>query len=228
MAGRNGRGGRRRPVLHVAATATFAAVAAIVGLVALVPMVAAHGGKATLQLAVGQVNPGGTLDVRGDLLGEGHVEMRLVAIAGGASILIGTAEADAEGHFQAFLTVPSDLPAGSYAVQALAGIDKASAPIVIAGPALSDGEQGQQPGQEEGLVAPVATAPPIDRQPLERLATATTVPASPIEIAVELLIGLIAAVALGTFVRRRSALPRNQGDRPVAAGRTTAPDDDLP
>ncbi|MDO8483960.1 MAG: hypothetical protein Q7S35_03315 [Candidatus Limnocylindrales bacterium] len=113
--------------------------------------VSAHGGVATLQLGSERINPGGTLEVVGDMTTDGSIALILIADADGAARPMATLAAGDDGHFQAFVVIPGDVPEGSYTVSAGNGVDLTRAPIVIAGVRVPEGEQGQLPGQDEAL-----------------------------------------------------------------------------
>ena len=119
--------------------------------------VAAHGGVPTLQPGAERINPGGTIELLGDMTTEGPVELRLVA--GTTVRSLGSAIADYEGHFQVFVIVPVDVPSGEYTVHAESTVERASAPLVVAGLPIG-GEEGQLPGQDEARAGVVATADP--------------------------------------------------------------------
>ena len=148
---RIGQGGLGRPVGLMGARSlrvgiTLATLA--MWLVALAPAVQAHGGTATLQLPTPRVNPGGTLELLGDMTAEGPVELYLIA-ADSVVRSLGNANADAEGHFQAFIALPRDLPTGSYEVAARSAVDRATTRLVIDGIPVAVGDEGQLPGRDD-------------------------------------------------------------------------------
>jgi hypothetical protein len=154
---------------------------AAVWLFASVTGVIAHGGTPTLQLGVEVVHPGGTLEINGDMTTEGSVRLTLVADADAdtdaAQRDLGTASADGVGHFQVFVPIPPDLSTGAYHVVATGSFDRAEAPILLVGPALAPGEDGQQPGQDEALAG--VGSPPGAQQPAGAAATGTTAATAP-------------------------------------------------
>jgi hypothetical protein len=181
---------------------------------AIVSGVSAHGGVATLQLGSERINPGGTLELLGDMATEGSVEITLVAEADGSVLALGTVQADYDGHFQAFLAVPDELPNGSYVVRARAAIDEASAPIVIAGAQVA-GEEGQLPGQDEalagGIAAPAPGGSPAAAAVVTPRSSAPSQPSQPADLPVTLLVVAIVvtgAIFLGGLARARSRLGR--------------------
>jgi len=200
-----GRGGFRRPVtgFRDRSAALAAVVIASLWLLASVSIVDAHGGVPTLQLGSERVNPGGTLELLGDMTAEGPVDIGIVAGAGGEPRQLGTATADETGHFLVYMSVPSDLPVGSYVVRARSASDEASAPVSVVGVPLT-GDDGQLPGQDEAL-AGVPTSPPIASAVPDRLAPRPPTPsAGPIDVVVPLAVGLVVALGLGALVRLRA------------------------
>ncbi len=174
------------------------------------PIVSAHGGVATLQLGAERVGPGGTIEVFGDMTSEGRVVLTLIAASDGATRPLATLVTTDDGHFQAFLVLPADLPGGIYSVAAGNGVDLARAPLVIAGPAAA-GEEGQLPGQDEafaggGSAIPAATAAAPAVIPPRTLTPASPAPLvdGPLAVIVVLLaVGL--ALGIGAMARFRAA-----------------------
>jgi hypothetical protein len=163
-----------------------------------------------LQLGADRVNPGGALEVIGDLKAEGGVEVTLVTGAGGATYSLGTIWADHDGHFQAFVTIPVDAPTGSYSLLVRSGVDEATVGILVAGLPVSAGDEGQPPGQDEARAAAVTAsnvAPQITAQLAPEPAVGEpSVGVIPVAIAILVAIGL--ALGIGTLARvgsRRSA-----------------------
>ena len=169
---------------------------------------------ATLQLGSERVNPGGTLDLLGDMTAEGSVEITLVADADASTRLLGTVEADRDGHFRSFLTVPGDLAGGSYSVIARTATEEARAPIVIAGTQIA-GEEGQQPGQDEAFVGG-ASPPPAGGSPAAIAATPRSLaPAQPSQPANQPMTVLVVAIAVtGAIFVGGVARTRARRDRP--------------
>jgi hypothetical protein len=130
-------------------------VAALALLLALSGVASAHG-ELILQLGAERIQPGGTVEVRGDL-GQGEsFEVALISRADGSRRLIATIPATEEGHFQSFVTVPADVPGGDYLVEVAVDLAVVRAPLTVAG-APVDGVGGGGPEQEEGLL-PVASS----------------------------------------------------------------------
>lgn len=173
----------------------------------------AHGGVATLQLSSERTNPGATIEVIGDMTTDGSVILTLIAAGDGAVRPLATLLVVDDGHFQAFVELPSDLPGGSYTVTAANGLDFASAPLVITGPAVAGGEEGQLPGQDEAFVGagPSAVAPGAgasDVVPPRQLVPEGSGPAASVPQAfLVAVLAFVVALALGATVRIRSGRP---------------------
>jgi hypothetical protein len=115
----------------------------------------AHG-EETLELGAERVQPGGSVEVRGDLGTGGRFGVALISKEDGSRWSLGTIAAVEEGHFDGYVTLPPDLPMGDYLVEVTAAeaVDPATAraPIVIVGSAIGPG--GERPDQAEGLPGP--------------------------------------------------------------------------
>ncbi len=199
-----GLSGDRRRSLGVA----LAALA--IWLVALAPAVDAHGGTATLQLPTSHVNPGGTLELLGDMTGDGPVDLYLIAPDSVVRSL-GSATADAEGHFQAFIALPSDLPTGSYEVAARSAIDQATSHLTIAGIPVPVGDEGQLPGRDDILAGSGAEpqATPVPALPIVDASVLGDAGSSGVDL-VPLAALALAVGALGLLVWRTRRSPAAQ------------------
>jgi hypothetical protein len=170
---------------------------------------AAHGGVPILQLAAERINPGGTLDVRGDMTIEGPVELLLVAPAEAYVWSLGTVEADFEGHFRVFLAIPTDIPQGTYRVRARMESEEAATEVVIAGLPVG-GDEGQLPGQDEALAGAGAADSPLASAGAPGEVTQAAPVQSPEEppnvilLAGVVGVAIISALLLGAIARRRS------------------------
>ena len=130
------------------------AVVAVVAAMSSAP-VAAHG-QPILQLGAERIQPGGSVEVRGDL-GIGEVfEVALIAKADGSRRLIATIPAVEEGHFQSFVTVPADVAVGDYLLEVAVDLSVVRAPLTVAGSPIG-GEDGGGPDQGDGLGQPLAS-----------------------------------------------------------------------
>jgi hypothetical protein len=130
----------------------FAALAAL----AIATPVAAHG-EYILQLGADRIQPGGAIEVRGDL-GTGEAfEVALVSKLDGSRRVIATIPAVEEGHFQTYVTVPADVPTGDYLLEVAVDLTVIRAPLAIAGtPITGSGEEGSGPDHDP-LVGPMPT-----------------------------------------------------------------------
>lgn len=167
---------------------------------------AAHDGSPTLQVGAERVNPGGTLEVIGDLKAEGTVALTLVAGTGGTPRPLGTASADHDGNFQAFVIVPADVPAGSYSVRARSEVDEASVPILVGRVPETGADDGRLPGQDEALAGTGASsnAVPSIAVPVAPEPDAVETSVGVIPIALVVLVAVVLAFAIGTLAKARS------------------------
>ena len=127
------------------------ATAAVIWIPWAVPA-AAHG-ELVFQLGSERAAPGDVVEVRGDLGAGTMVEIVLISTADGTRRSIATITDFEEGHFQAYVTIPVDQPAGSYLVEAGSESIAVRAPLTIAGSAAEQG--GERPDQDEPLLAPL-------------------------------------------------------------------------
>lgn len=116
--------------------------------------IAAHG-EPILQLSADRIQPGATIEVRGDL-GTGEAfEVALVAKADGSRRLIGTITTVDEGHFQSFVTIPADAIPGDYLFEVAVDLNVVRAPLTIAGSPVDAGGGGEGPDRGDGLIVPL-------------------------------------------------------------------------
>jgi hypothetical protein len=113
----------------------------------------AHG-ETFFQLGAERIQPGGQVEIRADLGAGDAFEVTLVAKADGGRRILGTIPATDEGHLQAYLTIPADVPAGDYLVELAYDLTVLRAPLTVAGAPIGSGEEGQPPGQDDGFAAP--------------------------------------------------------------------------
>jgi hypothetical protein len=189
------------------------AAAALVAASASASAVGAHGGFPGLIAEPDPVNPGGTVEILGDNLGSDET-VQIVLIANGQPIVLGSTTTDGQGHLTVFVTVPADLPAARYTIQAQSeGGYAGGGTVELAGAPQVD--QGGGDPYERGpiSVVPSANAP---AQPVAGGGGAgapTSVPGSQTTVASDAVI-LIAALAipmamvLGLIGWRRRALAR--------------------
>jgi hypothetical protein len=189
-----------------------AALAAAIGILGAHP-VAAHG-ELIFQLGSERVAPGGVVEVRGDLGAGSTVEIVVISKADGTRRSIATLTDFEEGHFQDYVTIPADLPAGDYLVEAGTESIAVRAPLTVAGSAA--GEGGERRDQDEPLLVPLpsgwagyAFETPAAGVPLGPVPAASreTWPIPPVVIAGLLLLGaivLLGGLRLATRARTRS------------------------
>jgi len=128
-------------------------MAAAIGFPGAIP-VAAHG-ELILQLGSERVAPGGVVEVRGDLGMGSTVQIVLISKADGSRRPIANLEDFEEGHFQEYVTIPPDVAAGDYLVEAGTDVVTVRAPLAIVGSAAVEG--GDRPDQGEPLIVPNPT-----------------------------------------------------------------------
>ena len=124
-------------------------VAAVVPLILAVAPVAAHG-ETFFQLGAERVQPGGSVEVRADLGAGEAFDLTLIGRGDGARRFLATLAATEEGHLQTYLTIPADVAAGEYLVEIAYDVTVLRAPLTVAGAPIA-GEEGQLPGQDEGI-----------------------------------------------------------------------------
>jgi hypothetical protein len=122
--------------------------------------VVAHGpGGPWLIVEPYQVNPGGTVEVRGDNLGADE-EVTISLVVGGKATDLGVGTSDGEGHLELFVTIPVDVPAAGYGLMGrTASGSIARGTFTVAGPPIVD--QGGGDPYERG---PIGTLPPAPQQ----------------------------------------------------------------
>lgn len=206
--------GIRRPAVVLTALAAWLLVSAA--------SASAHGGVPTLQLQVDRINPGGSVELRGDMTGDDPVELSLQA-GDGSTLALGQIETDWEGHFVTAVIIPADVAAGTYIVRVTSPFEEATTRIMVAGPPLLPEAEGQPLGRDEALAAPGSVATAAAGQP----ATQWTPPPGAdstirvIGAVIVVALVLVFALAVGTVSRRRTRRTR-------AATGTDAPRPELP
>jgi hypothetical protein len=118
--------------------------------------VLAHGGEPRLELSVDRVNPGGVVDVRGVDF-EPEETLTLTLVEAQQTIQMGEAVTDAEGIFLQIVTLPVDLPEGTYTFVVLHDEHQIVSPtLLVQGTPMIESEDGQR-SEEDGLLAPMPT-----------------------------------------------------------------------
>jgi hypothetical protein len=176
---------------------------------------AAHG-ELIFQLGAERIQPGGSIEVRGDL-GRGEAfAITLVSRIDGSRRVIATVPAIEEGHFQASVVIPSDVATGEYVVEASAEGTVIRAPLTIAGSPVGEAGGGL-PGQDEGFAQPVPSGlgrPVVGSAAITPTAeSARTAQSSVAGLAIVGVVGAaaIALVALLRTADRRRRLPPTGG-----------------
>jgi hypothetical protein len=111
--------------------------------------VAGHG-ELLFEVGPERVAPGGVIEVRGDFGAGDSVEIVMISRGDEARRSIATVVDFEEGHFQSYLTVPADLPAGDYVVAAVSETITMRAQLRVAGVPILPG--GERPDQDEALI----------------------------------------------------------------------------
>ena len=124
--------------------------------------VLSHGDEPRVEIGSDQITPGGVIEVRGVDF-ERDKLVTLMLVSGNSAIPLGEITADVEGIFLHIVTVPVDLPEGTYNFLAITDDHNVTSPdlIVQGAPVLTEGEGGQGPRDEDdALLAPMPTYPP--------------------------------------------------------------------
>lgn len=204
---RTRRGGLGRPV-GVSGTirASVAAVALAGWLGVLAGTATAHGGTPTLQLNSDQVNPGGTIELRGDMTGDDPVELTLQA-GDGSTLTVGVVETDSEGHFVWPLAIPVDVAPGTYIVRVASPFEEATTRIVVAGAPLRPADDPGQPlGRDEARAGAIPGASDRPNQPPTRWRPPAGADSTGNVIAAAIVVAVIvvAVLGLGGLARMRA------------------------
>jgi hypothetical protein len=156
------------------ASAGIAVVVAVLAVFGLRPaLVDGHGGSPGLIAEPNPVNPGGTIEIRGDNLGSDE-PVQLFLVDGGRSIVLGSGTTDGEGHLALFAILPADIAAGAYTVRAQSdGGYIAAGTLELAGPPIVAGPEGNP--LERG---PIGGVPPAVA-PSTKVAGSGSAPAVP-------------------------------------------------
>jgi hypothetical protein len=181
----------------------------------------AHG-ELFFQLGAERVQPGGTVEIRADLGAGEAFDVTLISKADGGRRFIATLPAAEEGHLQSFLTIPANVPAGDYLVEVAFDLTVLRTSLTVAGSPV--GEDGQQPGQDDGLNprVPLSSALP-EPEPASSLQARASGPAvtgarSPTDaiavaaVAAGIAIGLVMVLR---FTARRRHVPPADGSSSV-------------
>jgi hypothetical protein len=191
------------PAMALAAAGTIATGAPALG----------HG-ETFFQVGAERIQPGGQVEIRFDLGTGDAFEIALVSKADGSRRVIATVGATEEGHYQGYVTVPSDVPAGDYLVEAAVDLVVARAPLTVAGPPIVDGAGGAP--EHEGFPQPSGVAGGLDGTTRSAAPTTAAVSTSvrgqrdSAESLAIVGVATVAAVALVGALRLRRRIPRSR------------------
>jgi hypothetical protein len=185
--------------------AIISSAAAVAAALALSCGVLAHGGETFFVAEPASVAPGGGVGVRADLLTSGPVRLTLAG-TDGSRHEVGVVEQTEDGHFEAFIGIPRDLPTGHWTLLAQAdGATLASATIEVAGTPVDAEVGGQGPRDEDdSLLMPLPSGWQASRSnPPTTTASVTSVNRTE---AIDLvpIVSLAAAVGALTFLVLRT------------------------
>jgi len=161
----------------------------------LVQPVSAHGDDPRIEINTDKLNPGSVLDIRGvDFEFEEAVTLSLSGAQ--TEIPFGTVLADVEGVFLLSITLPVDLPEGTYVIRATTDDHKVESPqIVVSGAAIMEGGGQGERAEDDGLLAPMPTyAPGVSSTPIPQAVAVESEPAP--DSSSPLLFGTIAAIGI--------------------------------
>ncbi len=122
--------------------------------------VLAHGDEPRLEISLEKLNPGGVIDLRGvDFEAEELISLAL--IGSDVEIQLNEVTVDSEGVFLQVVTLPADLPEGTYYFRAVTDDHEVLSPaILVQGSAIMNEEVEGQRAEEEPLLAPMPTFAP--------------------------------------------------------------------
>jgi methionine-rich copper-binding protein CopC len=136
----------------------------------------AHGDEPRLEISAESLNPGDLLEIRGvDFEFEEAITLSFVGAQ--VEIPLGVVIADTEGVFQIGVTLPADLPPGTYTVHVRTDDHVVKSPVInVWGSAdLGGGEEG--PWEEgDGLLAPMPTSVPAVSTPVGQAESSESTP----------------------------------------------------
>ncbi len=123
------------------------------------PPVSAHGGAPRLEISAERLNPGATLEIRGvEFELDEAITLSLLGL--NVDIALGEIKTDTEGGFTQIIVLPADLPEGEYHIRAVTDDHNVASPLLIVfGPAITNGEEGQRE-EDDPLLAPMPTFAP--------------------------------------------------------------------
>jgi hypothetical protein len=172
--------------------------------------VAGHDGITGVFVEPDFVSPGGVIVVYGDNVSTDD-PIQVDLIVGVSRIALAATATDGEGHFTIGATLPTDLVAGTYAIEVNgdSGVHMTDW-VQVDGAPIFDGQQGGPAGRDEGLpTLPASVGKPGRGAPAA--STPQGKPASDVDIAP--MAALLAAIgALALFVRWTRRPPGRQAE----------------
>lgn len=154
----------------------------------------AHGDDPRIEINTDRLNPGSVLDIRGvDFEFEEIVTLSLMGTQ--TEISFGTVLADVEGVFLLTITLPVDIPEGTYVVRATTDDHVVESPqIEVSGAAIIEGGGQGERDEDDGLLAPMPTyAPGVSSTPIPQAVEREPAQASSSN---PLLLGAIAGIGI--------------------------------
>ena len=118
---------------------------------------AGHDGLPGLLAAPNPVNPGGTVEIRGDNLGSDE-RVSIALLLDGGEVALASGVTDGEGHLLVYAVIPADVPVATYVLRAQAASGyTATGTLELAGVPLI-----QQPDTDRYERGPIITpSPPV-------------------------------------------------------------------
>jgi hypothetical protein len=116
----------------------------------------AHGGVPRIEVGAERLNAGSALDIRGVNFEAGN-QIHLSLVSPENELSLGSVVADIQGVFLLTITLPVDLPAGTYVIRAKTNDHDLDSPQITVSGSADPGEGQGQRDEEEPLLAPVPT-----------------------------------------------------------------------
>jgi hypothetical protein len=166
----------------------------------------AHPIEPRLEINIDRIIPGGVVDVRG--VGFDYEEVVTLALIGPqAELALGEVIADTEGVFLNIVSLPQDLPEGTYYFRGITTHHYTiSPPLTVQGAAIPEGDDQASRDRQDALLAPIPTfPPPVVTAPVPRVPEALP-PSSwnPLFLALAAL--TVIGIAIGIGIKRKHTL----------------------
>jgi hypothetical protein len=140
----------------------------------------AHGDEPRLEISPEKLSPSAVLDIRGvDFEFEEQIALTLYGEQ--AEIPFGTVLADVEGVFMLTITLPFDLPEGTYVLRATTDDHTVESPqITVSGAAIMEGGGQGERDEDDALLAPMPTyAPGVSSTPMPQAEVVASTESAP-------------------------------------------------